>query len=250
MSRLQLTGMAVALVVSAFVGGTVISAAAAAPAATPASAAPVPAEPTEPATPGTLGARGEPGAYCEAFRAAFAKNLDVTEQQLAAAAKAAAATAIDQAVADGTMTADAAARVKERIANADADRCGILGGARGKAARGAIGAAGDGLAAAAQALDMSVPALRDEFRAGRSLKDVATAKGIAYETVSAAVTAAVKADLDAAVKAGTITQARADRILERVAQRLADGWMRPGPGGRAGGTGAGGPAPGSAALGL
>jgi ribosomal protein S20 len=253
MSKLQLSGMAAALLVASFVGGTVISTAAAAP-ATPApdpvlggATAVVPAP--DPAALGTLGARGEPGAYCLAFRAAFAKNLDVTEEQLVAAAKAAAATAVDKAVADGTMTADAAARVKDRIAAADANGCGILAGARGKAAKGALGAARDGLAAAAQTLGMTVPDLRGEFGAGRSLRDVAAAKGVAYETVSSAVTAAVKTDLDAAVKAGTITQAQADRILERVERRLADGWTRRERGARASGAGGAGSPAGNAAGG-
>jgi ribosomal protein S20 len=264
MSKLQLTGMAAALVVASLVGGTVISAVAAAPTAAPA----VPAAgsaatsaagliaPAEPVAPTTPGARGEPGAYCLAFRAAFAKNLGVTQDQLVAAAKAAAASAVDKAVADGTMTADAAARVKQRIAAADADGCGILAGARGKAAKGALAVARGGLAAAAQALDMTVPDLRDQLKSGTSLKDVAAAKGVAYDTVSAAVTAAVKADLDAAVKAGTITQARADRILERVGQHLADGWTRRERGAGAGagagspaGNAAGGPAFGFGGLG-
>jgi hypothetical protein len=41
------------------------------------------------------------------------------------------------------------------------------------------------------------------------------------------VVAAVKKDLDAAVAAGTIKQARADRVLARLQQNLADGRLRP-----------------------
>jgi hypothetical protein len=41
------------------------------------------------------------------------------------------------------------------------------------------------------------------------------------------VVGAVKNDLDAAVAAGTIKQARADRVLARLQQNLADGRLRP-----------------------
>jgi len=47
--------------------------------------------------------------------------------------------------------------------------------------------------------------------------------------LTSAVLAAVKHDLDAAVAAGTIKQAREDRILARLAARLADGRIRQAP---------------------
>lgn len=218
MSKIRLAGFSGALVLSALVGGTLISAVAAAPApAAPAVAAPAVAP---------AATKGEPGAYCTAFRAAFAANLGVSEAQVVAAAKSAVGTAVDAAVADGSITADVAARIKARVAAADADGCAILAGARGKVARGAIGVVKDGFAAAATALDMTPAALRAELRSGSSLKDVAAAKGVPYETVTAAALAAVDKDLDAAVAAGTLPQARADKILDRMERRLAAGWRR------------------------
>jgi hypothetical protein len=64
------------------------------------------------------------------------------------------------------------------------------------------------------------------MRDGSSLKDVAAEQNVPYETVTSAVLAAVKTDLDAAVAAGNLTQARADRILDRVEKRLEAGWPR------------------------
>ena len=215
MSKLRLAGFSGALVLSALIGGTLISAVAAAPAATPA-AAPAPAL----ATPA-----GEPSPYCTAFRAAFAANLGKTEVEVVAAAKAAIGTTVDAAVADGSLTADAAARSKARVAAADADGCKILSGWHGKAAR-AVGMVKDGFAAAAASLDMTTTQLRAELKAGKSLKDVAAAAGVPYETVTSAALASVKEDLDAAVAAGTLKQARADRILERLERRLEAGWPR------------------------
>ncbi len=85
----------------------------------------------------------------------------------------------------------------------------------------------DGLTAAADVLKLTPAELRTQLRTGKSLKDVAAAQTVPYATVTDAIVAAVKADLDAAVAAGNLKQARADRILERLEQRLADGRLRP-----------------------
>lgn len=236
MSRLRLAGVAGLLVVTALVGGTIIGSVAAATAPTttrpgPALAAPSAAAPAA----GTKAAE-----YCADFRKAFAANLGVEESALAPAAKQAAISTIDAAVAAGDMTKAAGDRLAARIEQADAGGCALLAGRLGRigtsravggvgaagAARGALGVAKDGLAAAAKALAMTPAELGAQLRGGKTLKDVATAKGVPYETVSAAVVASVKSDLDAAVAAGTIKQARADRILARLQQNLADGRLR------------------------
>ena len=82
------------------------------------------------------------------------------------------------------------------------------------------------MTAAAEALKITPEALRADLRGGKTLKDVASAHDVPYATVTDAVVAAVKADLDTAVAAGTLKQARADRILERLKTRLADGNLR------------------------
>lgn len=213
MSKLRLVGFSGALVISALIGGTVMSAVAAAPVVpTPAPAAVAPA------------AEREPSEYCTTFRASFAANLGVSEDQMVAAAKSAIGTAVDGAVADGKLTAAEAARVKARIAAAEADGCSILSGRRGIVARNALDVGQHAFGAAAGALDMTPAELRTELRTGSTLKDVAAGKNVPYETVTAAALAAVKADLDAAVAAGNLTQARVDRILDRIERRLDAGW--------------------------
>ncbi len=227
MSRLRITGLAGLLVVSALVGGTIISSVAAATTQrTAAPAADRPAAIAEPAAaaPETVAAEA-PGEYCAAFRKAFAANLGVDESALAPAAKKAAIATIDQAVKDGKMKQAAADRLKARIDKADADGCKLLAGRIAKVGA-AVGAVKDAVTAAADALDMTPAELGAQLKAGKSLKDVATVKGVPYEVVSAAVLKSVKADLDAAVAAGTIRQPRADRILERVTKNLADGRLR------------------------
>jgi hypothetical protein len=212
MTKLRTLGFSSALVAAALIGGTVMSAALA---GSPAPAAPDVVDPAR--------VTGEPSEYCTTFRTAFAANLGVSEDKMVAAAKAAIGTTVDKAVADGKLTAAAGERIKERVAKADADGCRILGGWRAAVGRAVVGVARDGLIAAADALDMTPGELRAQLRTGATLKEVAAAEGVPYETVTSAVMAAVKADLDAAVANGRITQARADRILERLEARLAAG---------------------------
>lgn len=226
MSKLRLVGFSGALVLSALIGNTIMSTVAAAPAPALAPAA----QPDR-----------EPSKYCTTFRAAFAANLGVTEDKVVAAAKSAIGTAVDGAVADGKLTAAEGARIKARVAAADADGCSILSGRRGIVIRAALDVVKDGFAAAAKALDMTPADLRAELRAGSSLKAVAAKENVSYATVTAAMTTVVRADLDAAVAAGTITAARADRILDRVERRLEAGWPvrardRAGAGGSAAGS--------------
>jgi hypothetical protein len=73
---------------------------------------------------------------------------------------------------------------------------------------------------------MTPAELRTQLRSGKTLKEIATAEGVNYDTLTNAVVAAVKTDLDAAVKADKITQARADRILDRLERNLTDGRFR------------------------
>jgi ribosomal protein S20 len=215
MSTFRLLGVAGALVIAAVIGGTLISAVAAvSPSASAATAAP---------------SGGGAGEYCATYRAALASNLGVSEAALTAAARAAAATTIDKAVTDGDMTKAAGDRLKARLAAAPPDACERLVNRIAKGAKGAKAALGvvrHALAAGADALHMTTAELRGQLKDGTSLKAIAAAKGVDYASLTATITAAVKTDLDAAVAAGTIKQARADRVLERLVTRLADGRLR------------------------
>jgi hypothetical protein len=165
------------------------------------------------------------GAYCQTFRRAYAANLGVDESALALAAEKAAIVTIDAALAAGDIPRAVADRLKAKVEAADGDGCRWFGRILKRAA-GTIGAIRDGLAAAAETLGTTPKDLRAEIRSGKTLKEIAAAHGVSYDTVTSAVVAAVKADLDEAVKAGRITQARADRILERLERNLAEGRVR------------------------
>lgn len=228
MSTFRLAGFAGLLVVTALVGGTIIGSVAAATAPPTTTLGPIAAAPSA----GAPAAGARAAGYCADFRRALAANLGVDESALAPAAKAAAISTIDAAVAAGDMTKAAGDRRKARIEAASADGCALVAGrigaarAAGGGAASALGVVKDGLGAAASVLRMTAAELAADLRGGQTLKDVATAKGVPYETVSAAIVASLKSDLDAAVSAGKIKQARADLILKRLQANLADGRLR------------------------
>ena len=216
MKTAKLLGFVGALLVAALVGGTMISAALAESPTTSPSASPTP------------GAAAK-GKYCEVFRSKLADELHVSESALRSAAKAAADGTIDAAVAAGDLSADAAAKIKQRLGNASERPCFALA-PRAKAlhrgfARGF--AAGDLLSAAADALDMQTADLAAQLRSGDSLKDVAASKRVDYSSVKSAVMDEAKAGLDKAVEAGKITQQREDKLLGRLQTALDNGdWPR------------------------
>jgi ribosomal protein S20 len=235
MLTLRTAGLAGLLVATALVGGTIIGSVAAAPAkpATGSDAVPAAAASPDPAR------AAQDGEYCADFRTAFAAALGVDESALVPAAKGAAIATIDEAVTAGRLPQAVADRLKARIQAATGDGCALLAGrvnriaaavgraAAGGALKAGLGVIRDGLTAAATALGVTPAELGADLRSGKTLKTVATEKSVPYDAVTAAVVGAVKKDLDAAVAAGTIKQARADRVLARLQQDLADGLLRP-----------------------
>ena len=198
-----------ALIVAALVGGTLIYSTFATD------------DPTD--TPDT--------AYCDVFRDALASELGVTADELTAAGKAAADTAIDAAVAAGDLDEDRAAMLRERIQAHDGDGCGMLGraGAFGRGfgigmERGIAGGflGGNVFEAAADALNMASDELVADVHESGSLQALAEAQGVAYDDVQVAILAAVQAELDAAVDEG-MAQDRADTVIERLSTWLDDG---------------------------
>ena len=210
MKNIKTLGMAGGLVAAALVGGTLINAALAAPSSpNPNASAANPAD---------------KAAYCDTWQKTFADQLGVSVSDLLPAGKAASIAAIDAAVAAGDMTAERATALKDKIAAADgSNACRFFGhpfaggGNGGKAHFG-----GPLLSTAADALGMDPGALVQALRNGDSLKDVATAQGKDYATVTKAIHDAAKTKLDAAVTSG-LDQARADAMLAQIDQALASG---------------------------
>jgi hypothetical protein len=70
--------------------------------------------------------------------------------------------------------------------------------------------------AAAKALDMSPADLQQQLQSGKSLKDVASAKGVDFSKVQSAISSAVKPGLDQAVQSGSMTSKQEDNALARL----------------------------------
>jgi hypothetical protein len=205
-----------ALLVAALVGGAMISSVLAESPAPSSSGAAAPSTETD-------------TKYCEVFRSKLADALNVSESALDSAAQAAADGTIDQAVKNGDLTQDAADTLKQHVANRADKPCFGFGPRVNAFHRGFVRgfATGDLLGSAADALDMPTAELVAQLHAGKSLKDVAESKGVAYDVVSRAIVDAAKADLDKAAAAGKVTQQREDKLLQRLQTALDNGdWPR------------------------
>jgi len=194
---------------------------------------------------GVAVAGGALGNDQEAFLNDAAKRLDVTPAELKAALEGAYDARIDAAVAAGKITKEQGAEMKQR---STADGLPLFGGGH----RGGFGhRAPASLATAATYLGLTEAELHTQLESGKSLAEIAKAKGKSVDGLEKALSAEMQKKLDAAVKAGKLTQAQADEMQARMAEHLDDlvnGTGR-GPDGRhrgMGGHGMGGPPSGGA----
>ena len=145
----------------------------------------------------------------QAFLNDAAKRLNVTPQQLTDALKQAAIDRIDAAVKAGRLTQAQGDALEQRIQQGDFPFPGGGPGFRHGPGRGLIFGAFD---AAAKYLGLTDEQLHQQLESGKSLADVAKAKGKGVDGLKSAI----KAQLDADVKAGRLTQAQEDRIVSRL----------------------------------
>ena len=151
-------------------------------------------------------------ARCQELLERIAERRGISVAQLEAQIRARAQERINAALAAGKITAEQAARLETRLAS------GLLC-KRSRAAAGArLGTRGM-LQAAATYLGFTRAELRSEVR-GTSLAALAQAQGKTVEGLETAMLARASAHLQAKVGSGRITQARANRILERLERRV------------------------------
>lgn len=200
----------------------------------------------------------------KAFLRDVAKRLNVTPQQLRGALQGAFLDQLNAAVAAGKLTQAQANAIKQRLQRGGFDP-GLLGPRRGlfHAFRAAPGGFGHGFAprigpggpagrgpggpgrfsAAAQYLGLTPKQLLQQLAAGKSLAQVAQARGKSVSGLESAMQAAIKVRLDAAVKAKLITPAQESKFLANLPARLnaqINRQFKPGSGGPGGLGGAGG----------
>jgi len=137
-------------------------------------------------------------------------------------------------VADGTITQGQADKV---IAAIDAAPKGPRHGGMRKGAK-------ISLEVAATAIGITESDLRSELRSGKSIAQVASAKGVEIQTVVDALVAAATQRIDEAVSSGKLTAAQAETMKGSLAERITDrvNSVRPEGGRRRGGGRHAGPA--------
>ncbi len=169
--------------------------------------------------------RGSTSTGRQAFLNDVAKRLHVSPQELAKAYQGAALDQIQAAVAAGKLSQAQADRLKRAIENHAAGPGTLPGGPPFFPGPGPqlwvpprVGVTD----AAAKYLGLSEEQLRDQLVAGKSLAQIAKARGKSTSGLKAAMLAALKTNLEGAVKQKLITSSQEQDMLSRVSGRLDD----------------------------
>jgi hypothetical protein len=160
----------------------------------------------------------------QAFLNDAAKRLHVTPQQLENALRGAALDRLDAAVKAGKLTQQQANALKQRLQSGGGLGLG-LGHRFGHHGFGRGFGFGFGFAKldpAASYLGLTDAQLRGQLASGKSLADIAKARGKSVSGLEAALKGALRTRLDAAVKAGRLPKSQEQRILARIDARIAD----------------------------
>ena len=151
----------------------------------------------------------------------LAQKLGISVDKLTEAQKAVRDQLIDEAVAAGKLTADQAAKLK---AGEPGELRGIfrekLGEKRGDLRDGVKAIVTNVFEAAAKVIGVDESQLKQDLSSGKSLVDIAGAKGISRDQLKAGMTTELKADIAAALAAGTIDQTMADRLTQALDRRI------------------------------
>jgi hypothetical protein len=153
----------------------------------------------------------------QAFLNDVAKRLHVTPEQLRNALKGAAVDRLNAALASGRITQAQANQLKQRIEQGQLPPFGEhrmhgFGGAPVFPA----------LIGAANFLGLTPPQLLHQLESGKSLGQIAAARGKSVSGLKAAIIAQIRSRLDQAVARGIITRAREQQILSDLSSRLDD----------------------------
>jgi hypothetical protein len=160
---------------------------------------------------------GSPSQENQAVLNDAAKQLGVQPSALSAALKKALENRVDAAVAAGRLTKAQGDELKQRIESGDGPL--LAGPGFGHHERGAMFR---GLDAAARYLGLSEDQLHAQLQNGKSLADIAKAKGKSVDGLTKAIVDDAKAKLDDAVSSGRLTQSQADSILAGLKEHVTD----------------------------
>ena len=170
----------------------------------------------------------------QAFVNDVAKRLHVSPQRLTSAIKAAEIDRLNAAVKGGRLTQAQANAIKHAIEAKGPPfvpgvgpgplrrPSGPYGGPPGPFGGALFFGHASPIAAAAGYLGVSVPQLFNELRSGRSVAQIAKARGKSVSGLERAVTTAIKSRLDRAVASGHLTKSQEQQVLRTLSARLGD----------------------------
>jgi hypothetical protein len=146
-----------------------------------------------------------------------AKNLGIEPSKLSAALKKAMEDRIEAAVADGRLTKQQGEMLKKRIESSDFP---LFGPPAFGFFSGAPHPFLDGLDSAATYLGLTDQQLHRQLASGKTLAQIAKARGKSVDGLKAALLKDVEGKLDTAVKAGRLTKAKEQQVLADLGQRI------------------------------
>lgn len=193
------------IILGAFLAGPIIATASSQKAAAPAA-----------------GTAGTAESYCNQYLNDVASRLNVGVDKLKQAGVGAADDLLAQLVKDGKLSQDQANKIKQRIGSGDV--CSNLKNMGSKQGAGPghfnmqnlqkyLGVA---VANVAKNLNLTSDQLKAQVQSGKTLSQIAQAKGVSETKLQTIVTNAVQDALKQAVAAGDLTQAQADMITKQL----------------------------------
>jgi hypothetical protein len=166
-------------------------------------------------------ATSAPSKYCQAYEQTLASKLQVSQSDLESANQAAIQAALQQAVADGTLTQAQADAMVKRLTSNGAHLCPGFGRAATGPNQGAAGKIRQAVVAAvASKLGMNATTLQQQIAGGQTIVALAGQHQLSQSDLNTLILATVKSQLDSAVSAQTITSAQEQTMLDRITKQV------------------------------
>ncbi|MGQ9824748.1 MAG: Fis family transcriptional regulator [Desulfotomaculales bacterium] len=148
----------------------------------------------------------------QTFLEKFAANLGVDKDKVTEALKQTEEQMIDEAVAEGKMTQEQAAKAKERLQN-NQFFFGLFPGHKQFGPREGKGA---GPAMLAQALGLSEDELKAQLKEGKTIEEIAQQQGMTTEQLQQKMKELKIQEIQQAVKDGKLTREKADQLIQKI----------------------------------
>jgi hypothetical protein len=156
----------------------------------------------------------------DGFLSHLASNLNVTLDQLRGAVKNAELQTVDDLTTDGTITADQATKIKDRINSGKGLGLGAFFRLHARHAE-LLAAVRRGIVkSSADAIGIAPKDLATELKSGKSIADVAGEHSVSLDSVKSNIIDNAKTALDTARENGRIDQAREDAALQKLQASL------------------------------